>query len=86
MQTGPDAFRCFGVNLCCSPTKGCLSGTRVGVRMCAYENMNTTPCENHALHCKTAGKGGQCVTKGICCNSQGKLIDIQTVTIFNTPY
>jgi len=70
-QGGSDSFRCFGPSLCCSPTKGCLSGSLPGVRSCAYEDMSTTPCENHVKHCKSAGEGGQCVYKGICCNPKG---------------
>ena len=30
LQQGPDSFRCFGPSLCCSPTKGCLSGSLPG--------------------------------------------------------
>jgi len=71
LQQGPDSFRCFGPSLCCSPTKGCLSGSLPGARACAYEDMSTTPCENHVKHCKSAGEAGQCVYKGICCNPNG---------------
>ena len=42
-----------------------------GARACAYEDMSTTPCENHVKHCKSAGEAGQCVYKGICCNPNG---------------
>ena len=52
-------------------TKGCLSGSLPGVRSCAFEDMSTTPCENHVKHCKSAGESGQCVYKGICCNPKG---------------
>jgi len=73
LQMGPDAFRCFGPKLCCSPTKGCLhGGSHGGARNCAYEDMNAAPCENHAKHCNSVGQAGQCVTKGICCNPKGK--------------
>ena len=30
LQQGPDSFRCFGPSLCCSPSKGCLSGSLPG--------------------------------------------------------
>ena len=70
LQKGPNAFRCFGPELCCSPTKGCLTGP--AVRNCAYEDLNPAPCKNHAKECKTAGLGGQCVNPGVCCNPQGK--------------
>merc|ERR1712062_781835 len=54
LQMGPDAFRCFGPKLCCSPTKGCLHGeSHGGARNCAYEDMNAAPCENHAKHCNS---------------------------------
>ena len=71
LQNGPDAFRCFGEHLCCSPTKGCIKENRYGSRICAYENMNMTPCENHVKSCSSVEHGGQCVTRGLCCNSKG---------------
>ena len=73
LQNGPDAFRCFGEHLCCSPTKGCIKENRYGSRICAYENMNMTPCENHVKSCSSVEHGGQCVTRGLCCNSKGIL-------------
>ena len=76
LQQGPDSFRCFGPNLCCSPAKGCLSGSLPGVRACAYEDMNASPCENHVKYCKSVGEAGQCVYKGICCNPKGNFFKV----------
>lgn len=33
--------------------------------------MNMTPCENHVKSCSSVEHGGQCVTRGLCCNSKG---------------
>ena len=30
-----------------------------------------TPCENHVKSCSSVEHGGQCVTRGLCCNSKG---------------
>ena len=74
LQNTPETFRCFGPELCCSPTRGCLPKTSPGLRNCAFEDMTTTPCENQAKRCDTAGQAGQCVSKDVCCNPKGLTI------------
>jgi len=71
-KVGPDTFRCYGPELCCSQSRGCLPKNSPGLRNCAFEDMNITPCMNHVKNCQSVGKGGQCVYKGVCCNPKGQ--------------
>ena len=56
-----------------------------GARACAYEDMSTTPCENHVKHCKSAGEAGQCVYKGICCNPNGNPLSFIYSLVYYIP-
>ncbi|XP_055333943.1 neurophysin 1-like [Paramacrobiotus metropolitanus] len=74
MKCGPGGKgHCYGSNICCGESFGCLMGTEE-TAVCVKENYIRTPCYNQGSSCGQNDKG-ICAADGICCNEQGCVAD-----------
>ncbi|KFO98788.1 Neurophysin 1, partial [Calypte anna] len=63
---------CFGPNICCGEELGCFLDTLETLR-CQEENFLPTPCQSGHKPC--GGTGGTCAAPGICCGTEGCVLD-----------
>ncbi|XP_067105867.1 vasotocin-neurophysin VT 1-like [Osmerus mordax] len=73
LSCGPgDGGRCFGPSICCGEGIGCFVGSPEAAR-CVEENYLPSLCETGGRTC--GSEEGRCGSKGICCDSDGCVLD-----------